>query len=157
MYSTFRADLTSLADDEYRKFCSGGHFLNLEIFSAAIGAGEPTTNSNERKFMSKKTFLVKLKPDITSNQDNEVVRWFSRMGKDGIPAIVEYADDGARRVKVVGLINETKLISENDDVLILHTIFRRYEMREADDGAFADKSSVEDFKKFKSVFLVVEK
>ena len=79
------------------------------------------------------------------------------MGKDGIPAIVEYADDGARRVKVVGLINETKLISENDDVLILHTIFRRYEMREADDGAFADKSSVEDFKKFKSVFLVVEK
>lgn len=76
------------------------------------------------------------------------------MGKDGIIATVEYADDGARRVKVVGLVNETKLISENDEDLILHTIFERYEMRGADDGAFVDKSPVEDFEKFKSVFLV---
>ena len=106
--------------------------------------------------MLKKAFSVKLNPNTASDQHNEVVQWFSRMDKESIPASIEYAEDGKRKVDVTGLISEPISSSEDDITLIVQIMFERYKMKDAGEGAFCNRSSVESFDVFKTYFVVEE-
>ena len=103
--------------------------------------------------MSTKQFRITLK----QNQKGDVAEWFSSMNRESIPASIEYRDDDAKKVEVVGITNNTKNLVESDEELILHTMFERYKMAETDtSGAFCEKSSVGDLENFKSHFTVEE-
>lgn len=106
--------------------------------------------------MLKKLFSVKLNPDTTNERNSEVVQWFSRMNRESIPASIEYAEDGRRKVDVVDLSSDLMSTIEDDVTLVAHLLFERYKMKNSGDGAFYRKSSVEDFNNFKSYFVVEE-
>lgn len=106
--------------------------------------------------MLKKAFIVKLNPNTVSDQDSEVVQWFSGMNRESIPVSIEYTGDGKRKVDVVGLISEPISSSEDDATLIAQIVFERYKMKDSGDGAFCDMSPVKAFDDFKTHFVVEE-
>ena len=106
--------------------------------------------------MLKKAFTVKLNPNTVSDQGSEVVQWFSGMNRENILAIIECADDGRRKVEVVGLSSDLTSTSEDDVTLIAHLLFERYKMKDSEDGAFYGKASVDDFDNFKILFVIEE-
>lgn len=106
--------------------------------------------------MLKKAFTVKLNPNTASDQDSEVVQWFSRMDRESIHASIEYTEGGKRKVNVVGLISEPISSSEDDATLITQIVFERYKMKDSGDGAFWSMSPVETFDDFKTHFVVEE-